>query len=288
MVDSRLTLLNPGDEARLTRFLDKHADSSMFLRSNLAQAGLVYGGRTGEGEYLALVAPDGELEGVVCHCWNGMMALQAPGHAGRMAARLAQRTHREVAGLVGPREQVSGAREALGFEASRLVFDSFEELYALDLAELKLPKDLAEGRVTAVRVDEALLDGVAEHREAFRLEALQGGPREDGQAVARKEIEELAKLGRYFALLEKGQLVASCCFNAALPDAVQVGAVFTPWAMRGRGYGRCVTAGALKLARDKGVKRGVLFTAGENKAAQRAYLSLGFKRVGSYGLLLAA
>ncbi len=285
-MEARLSLLKPGDEARLARFLALHSDSSMFLRSNLAQAGLVYGGRTGEGEYLALEDGQGELSAVVCHCWNGMMALQAPGHAGRMAVRLAAHTHREVGGLAGPREQVTGAREALGFDSAQLALDSYEYLYALELHELKVPAHLGSGSWKVVRPDEGQRAVVAEHRDAFQVEALRLKSRPGSLTAARAEVDELARLGRCFALLDGDQVVASCGFNAVLPDAVQVGAVFVPWALRGRGYGRAVTAGALQLALDSGVERGVLFTADDNRQAQRAYESLGFKRVGGYGLVL--
>jgi ribosomal protein S18 acetylase RimI-like enzyme len=46
-----------------------------------------------------------------------------------------------------------------------------------------------------------------------------------------------------------------------------------------------VVAGSLLDARAQGVARGVLFTAEENRPAQRAYQALGFRVVGDYGLL---
>jgi predicted GNAT family acetyltransferase len=66
---------------------------------------------------------------------------------------------------------------------------------------------------------------------------------------------------------------------------VQVGGVWTPPARRGRGYARAAVAGSLLDARARGVTRGVLFTAQENRPAQRAYEALGFQVVGDYGLL---
>ena len=82
-----------------------------------------------------------------------------------------------------------------------------------------------------------------------------------------------------------GAPVAYQQFNAMLPDVVQVGGVWTPPALRGRGYARAVVAGSLLAARGDGVRRAVLFTGDENVPARRAYAALGFERVGDWGLL---
>ena len=87
-----------------------------------------------------------------------------------------------------------------------------------------------------------------------------------------------------FVLLVDGQLAAQCRFTAELPDAVLIGGVYTPPALRNRGYGRGVVAGALVDARARGVTRGVLFT--ENPAARAAYAGIGFAVVGDYAIVL--
>ncbi len=71
-----------------------------------------------------------------------------------------------------------------------------------------------------------------------------------------------------------------------LPEIVQIGGVWTPPALRGRGYARAVVAGSLVAARKRGVQHAVLFADPLNPAAKRAYLSLGFRIVGDYGLVL--
>ena len=74
--------------------------------------------------------------------------------------------------------------------------------------------------------------------------------------------------------------------NARLPDVVQVGGVWTPRDLRGRGYARCVVAGSLLAVRREGVGRAVLFTDEENRPARAAYEALGFRVVGDYGLVI--
>lgn len=87
-------------------------------------------------------------------------------------------------------------------------------------------------------------------------------------------------------VLEDGGLVSYSAFNARLPDIVQVGGVWTPRQLRGRGYGRAVVAGSLLEVRETGVRRAVLFA--EREDAKRAYGGIGFRVVGEYGLVLFA
>jgi predicted GNAT family acetyltransferase len=47
-----------------------------------------------------------------------------------------------------------------------------------------------------------------------------------------------------------------------------------------------VVAGSLLAARAQGARRAVLFTDDDNLPAQRAYIALGFERVGDYGLVI--
>ncbi len=80
--------------------------------------------------------------------------------------------------------------------------------------------------------------------------------------------------------------MAMSSFNTAIDEAVQVGGVWTPPALRRRGYARAVVAASLRDARAEGVQRAILFTGDTNIAAQKAYRAIGFQGVGDYGLLL--
>jgi predicted GNAT family acetyltransferase len=135
-----------------------------------------------------------------------------------------------------------------------------------------------------VRRDE--IDLIAGWRADYARETLS---RPDTPALpirSRQETERLHAEGRAFvAATATDEPLAFSAFNAVLPDAVQVGGVWTPPARRGRGYARAAVAGSLLDARARGVTRGVLFTAQENRPAQRAYEALGFQVVGDYGLL---
>jgi predicted GNAT family acetyltransferase len=75
-------------------------------------------------------------------------------------------------------------------------------------------------------------------------------------------------------------------FNARLPDMVQVGGVYTPPEARGRGYARTAVALCLRAARERGVRRAILFTGEDNIPAIRAYRALGFERIGDFAIVL--
>ena len=60
--------------------------------------------------------------------------------------------------------------------------------------------------------------------------------------------------------------------------------IYTPPALRGRGFAKAVVAASLLVARDRGSSRAVLFT--NNPSAARAYEALGFRRIGDYSLVL--
>jgi predicted GNAT family acetyltransferase len=80
--------------------------------------------------------------------------------------------------------------------------------------------------------------------------------------------------------------VAMTSFNAEARGIIQVGGVFTPPSLRGNGFARAAVAASLKLKREQGFRRSVLFTAETNHAARRAYTALGYEVVGDYGLVL--
>ena len=149
-----------------------------------------------------------------------------------------------------------------------------------------VPEPLADGRLRCRRLRRDEIDRIAEWRVAYARETRS---RPDTPALpisSRQETERLQAQGRAFVVVDAAdEPLAFSAFNAMLPDAVQVGGVWTPPAWRGRGYARAVVAGSLLDARAQGVTRGVLFTAEDNRPAQRAYEALGFRVVGDYGLL---
>jgi uncharacterized protein len=276
--------LGTADEAELEEFLRLRADRAMFLRSNLRKAGILYRGQPFEGLYVAAIE-GGRIAGVAGHFWNGILLLLAERHAEALAVAARDRSGRAIAGIIGPLDEVKRARIALSMDQAVSQKEGDEGLYTLDLPDLKVPPALGEGSVICRPAFDRDVPLLADWHYAYSQEALKAPAGEALRAHCREVIERLG-LDRQFVLTDRDQPVAYSAFNAALPDIVQIGGVWTPPALRGRGYGRMVVAGSLLAARAKGAGRAVLFTDNANLAARCAYAALGFRRVGDWGMLL--
>jgi RimJ/RimL family protein N-acetyltransferase len=219
-----------------------------------------------------------------------MLALQTPEPETRepVARAAVVRSGRELKGLSGPWAEVEAVRRGLGLAGRKASLDSREDLFTVELADLRVPESLASGRVECRRPRSEELELAARWRVEYSAEALGRSGGKDMLAVARSEIARLQELGSQWILVDEGRPVAYSAFNARLPDVVQIGGVWTPPALRGRGYARAVVAGSLVEARREDVVRAVLFTGEENVAARRAYEALGFRVVGDYGLVIFA
>jgi RimJ/RimL family protein N-acetyltransferase len=282
-----LKTLHPGDEAALEAFLAQHADTSMFLRSNARAAGLADRGAPLQGTYVAALEA-GHIVGVAAHCWNGIVLVQAPAHAAALARAAVRRSRRPVSGFSGPWPQVVAARAALGRGTAPTTKSSREELYALDLAALRLPPGLVAGDVRCRHPAADDLELLVDWRVQYAIAALQASDGPELRATSRSEVRLLHARGADWVVVREHAPVAYAAFNAMLPEIVQVGGVWVPPPLRGRGYGRAVVGGALLAARKQNVQRAVLFADPLNVPARTAYLALGFQIVGDYGLVLLA
>jgi hypothetical protein len=275
--------LHPGDEEGLETFLRQHADTSMFLRSNSRAVGLGYQGKPLQAQYVAAFDAD-RIVAVVAHCWNDMLLVQAPVQAAAVARAAVAYSGRSVMGLSGPADQVAAARHALGLDDRPTPKFGREELFTLELADLLVPIPLTDGRWNTRHPRSDELDRLADWRVAFSLEALQRQDSDELREDCRREVALLREREADWVLEDQGVIVAYSAFNAELPDIVQIGGVWVPMHVRGKGYGRGVVAGSLLDARNRGVTRAVLFA--EREDAKRAYVGIGFRPQGDFGLIL--
>ena len=171
----------------------------------------------------------------------------------------------------------------LGFADIWGLMDSDEVLYALDLTDLVIPGLLLDGSVTCrppLLRERELICG---WRIAYDVETLGGTFSVGGREDAERWLDQLIADGHVWVALAGGELVSLSAFNAALPDIVQLGGIYTPPRHRGKGYAKAAVAASLLVARERGVRRAVLFTS--NPSAARSYEAVGFHRVGDFGLV---
>lgn len=294
VIEPTIRVLEPGDEPAVEAFLQRHAEQSMFLRSNLAQAGLIDRGERFQGTWTA--AFDGpSVVAVATVFWNGMMVLQAPTHLDAVVQRAARDAPRPLNGFVGPWEQADAARRRLGLHSAPMRRDTPEILYALDLRDLIVPDALVQHRLQCRLAREADVPTLVEWYVDYNAETL-GVPKDaESHRQCTERVRDYTGAGTQWVVVDvtgevthgpAGRLVASSTFNATLPDCVQIGGVWTPPMWRGKGFARAVVAGSLMNAAKQGVERSILFTGHDNVAAQRAYVGIGFRAIGNYGLII--
>jgi GNAT superfamily N-acetyltransferase len=278
----KLRLLTPADAPALEAFLSGHRDTSMFLRANLRRAGLVYEGKPFQGTYLAAFEQE-RLLGVAAHSWNGMVLVQSPVHLDEVVRACVDTSGRAVTGITGPLDQVHRARHVLALTAAPVAMQSDEWLYGLELSRLLAPPDSAE-TIVCRRPRPGERDTLVAWRLAYEIETLGASDTERVRQGAAVFLDAQIASDNAWVVVANDRIVSLAAFNAALPDIVQLGGIYTPPEVRGRNYAKLGVAAALRAAQERGASRAVLFT--KNPSAVRSYEALGFERLGEYGLLL--
>jgi GNAT superfamily N-acetyltransferase len=268
----------PGDAALVERRLSGQLDMAMFPMSNLLSHGLgpwafrsddprasrfwLVGDRAVVGLSRSGILMPVLTEGIDLYALRNALA--------------GERTE----GVLGSAPAVRPLLSALGLSGQPTRKDEDEPAFALDLATLRIPDAAGAQLVVA---DSGWRGLLAEWRAASHQEILGAGP---GQAkdLAAADVDRMIAGGTHRLLVLDDKPVALTGFNACLPDIVQVGGVYTPPALRGRGHARLAVALHLSEARARGVRRAVLFAAGP--AAARAYRAIGFRPNGRFALVL--
>lgn len=272
----------PADLPSIQAFLAPRVATSMFLSGNLRDHGL---GTDHDADHpksmtLWLSEEAGVVTNVLGHAKAGYFVFEAPDFAPSMALDLQfALAGRVLRGLNGAADQVAALVAALALPVNRAAIDEVEPHYRLDLGRLHLPP----GDTILRAATEADLDLLVDWRMASDVEILGGRDTPKNRAYARASLQEILKAGRLRILQAGGSPVAMTNFNAALPGIVQVGGVYTPSDLRGKGHARRAVALHLQEARAKGIREAILFAA--NPAAARAYEAIGFVQIGQYRIV---
>ena len=186
---------------------------------------------------------------------------------------------RRVIGIAGSRGVARALQRAAGLSRAAAKLDEDEPQFLLSLDALRVP----DGPGRLIPLSEAPRAQMESWRVAYDVEAL---GETEGDALARGGaiLDAYLEADSHRVLMVGGEAVAMTGFNATLTHIVQVGGVYTPPGLRGRGHARRAVALHLEEARDKGVMQATLFASGA--AAVRAYQAIGFDRIGDWTLLL--
>ncbi len=272
------------DTLRLEAFLKSRMETSMFLRSNLRDFGIGNKKDDYAMRYF-LRERGGAIQGVGAIANSGTLMMQATEGLTEIATFmrevLPEDTKYPV--ILGASVQVRIMREAFGLADVPTTLDDAEPLFSLNLDNLIVPH--ANGAILR-KTEMSDLPLLGDWAYAYDLETGLRKPGKDVRAESEKDAASRITNNRSHLLLHNGKPVAQTGFNAVLPDAVQIGGVFTPPEHRRKGYGRLAVALHLEEARAQGVQKAILFSA--NEYASRAYRGIGFKQIGHYTLTIFA
>ena len=276
------------DRAGIEALLAPHAERAMFPLSNLAQHGMAVAGVAGHPHCVTMwVSRRGvQISDVLTVTDSGMVMPFLPSGDYGAAARVL--AGRRIAGIIGVREWARGLQGALHATAAtsldqtaldQTALDQDEPHFALNLTALQVP----DGTGQIVPLGDAPQDVITDWMLDYQRTTLNAPAHLAAQRVAETYGHYIAA-DSHVVLMQGKTALAMSGFNARLPQIVQVGGVYTPPALRGRGHARRVVALHLAQARAAGVRRATLFAA--NPSAVRAYRALGFAQIGEWTLCL--
>ncbi|MFA8441039.1 GNAT family N-acetyltransferase [Yoonia sp.] len=263
------------DRPAIEAFLKQHIATSMFPLSNLRRHGMSGGHPRAMQFWVRWKA--GEISDLLPVSEEGMAFPQCPsGPWGEVRAVLSGAS---IKGMLGDAAQIAQLRSVLGLP-EKGGLDSKEPLYDLALRDMVVPDCTG---LTLRCLADAPQDLTIRWRAAYLKEVLPM-PGEDFKQKAEDDIAGFIAADTHRVLYQGDTPVAMTGFNAVLPEAVQVGAVYTPPAARSQGLARRAVALHLQEARAQGVRQAILFAA--SPQACRAYEAIGFVRAGSYTILV--
>ncbi|NOR62444.1 MAG: hypothetical protein GQ535_08135 [Rhodobacteraceae bacterium] len=267
-----------GDEALIEAYLAKHFATSMFMRGNLRDFGI--GNTNAPYGMRYFIRSDGGIGGVGN---GGAVMLQAAGDLAEMVShmRAALPSSFKPTVTTGAPEMVAAIIAGFGMADAPTKMNDIEPLFLLRREDLKR-QDMQGFSLQAAAMDDLPL--LSEWNHAYNLEVLgevdSENSRRETHAAAKQTIEH----GRQRLLLKDGEIVAQSNLNAYMPDAVQVGGVYTPPCRRGRGFARRAVAAHVDEAFAAGAENAILFSASET--ASKTYRAVGFRETGKYQIVL--
>jgi GNAT superfamily N-acetyltransferase len=282
----KIRTLQNTDQKKLERFLSSHAETSMFLLSNMRNAGLEYQDKDYHGEYFGAFDEAKNITGVLAHYWNGNIMMQATNQRilNDLVIAFRKAVLRPIAGILGPDDQVEIVIQKLRLGDKLYSMNRTEGLYTLNLSALSLPINFdfnCTEVVEAREIDQATL---IRWIKAYDIEALGSDDDEALDKHVKNRVDRIINNKNHWILLVNGEPVSLSGFNARLTDILQIGPVWTDPKHRSKGYARTLVALTLRKAKEQGIKKAILFT--DNQAAIKAYEAIGFRKIGTYHLAL--
>ena len=275
----KLTTFTSPDEfqRRVEPFLvQREAENNLILG---ILSGLTRGpGLYAEPPYLALVEDDAGAVGAAAlrtPPFNVVLSL-IPDESARAdaLALLAEDLRRKYGELPGVTADSASGR-VFAEEWRRLTGEPYrvavaERIYQLDRV---IPVSGVPGTLRQATLNDR--DLLIAWLDAFQKEAMPGSPE-----TAERLIDQLfTSSARRMYLWADGEPVAMAGTSGQTPNGARVGPVYTPPALRGRGYASACTAALSQLLLDEGRRFCFLYTDLSNPTSNKIYQAIGYRPV---------
>lgn len=279
-------LLTDQDRETLNQLLIKNVAGSYYILSNLSKGGMTYRGEAYQANYFGLYLND-NLEGVLSHNWIGSVQVFFSANVHNIAPltttwiNYVNTTQQKIDCFLGSKSDVELLLKNLNITNTELrAGGRIEGLFSLDVDAMVDPPVLNDPSISIRRADISDHELISRWRHDFFVESQGSEPGENLYKKASEEISRRISEGSLFLLSRDGEPKSFCGVSGFVNDCKIVGPVWTPMAERGKGYGRAITSGALRIIQKQGCKQAVLFTL--NPQAESAYKAVGFKRIGDW------
>lgn len=260
-------------------YLVSRSAQTLFLASNLARSGFQGEGRYG-GTFLG-VFQLGQLRGLaqLVNMGSLLVSVDVPDAVPPLVSAVLEQPVEPVRFLGMANELGDFLTE---YRRSRPVAPRFTRecvLQSLSPENLAVPSTMRGFRAATLDDVELLLPWV----RGFHEEELREDPARIDEAALRATLEDKVARGGRYLLEEDGVAVSTLAISAEASGMVQVGGVFTPRELRGRGHAtRLLACFAHFHLNGLGARRVVLQVGEDNHPALRAYEKVGFRTVGRY------
>ncbi len=194
-----------------------------------------------------------------------------------LVARSLRNENWPVPGTIGPNEAaLSFAKVWSSLTGEPYRLQVHERVYELRKV---IPPPQPSGRMRlATRAD---LDLVARWSHEFMVESL---PREAGSLEEALESAKTRIEDQDLYLWEDGQPVSLAGRNRPTPHGICIGPVYTPPALRGKGYATALTAALSQVLLDSGKQFTALFTDLGNPTSNSIYQKIGYRPICDFDL----
>lgn len=276
MAEVTVRVLREEHREALAAFLNRRPDTHVFLRSNLDKGGMEDDGKRNDGTWVGTVRDDGTVTSVAVLLSSGICLLQTPAHIHEILDMLAAAAPRQPTMMCGPTDQIEhGLLHGLVRDRS-LQSRHDAAVMNLAMAQLRVPPSLETRQVDARPPMGEELALLGEWHAAFNDEVFNDPRSPEADLKARQWVRAVHDERRDTIATVEDKPVSYCAITASLDDEVNIGAVYTPPELRGRGYAQCAVAATLRdVARD-GVQRACLTAMKDNPSSIRTYTAIGF------------